>query len=48
MNPDNPPILIINGGSSSIKFTLFGAGASLRRILDGVISAAAGRVVRPI
>lgn len=48
MNPGNPPILTINGGSSSIKFSLFWAGASLRRILDGVISAAAGRVVRPI
>jgi putative hydrolase of the HAD superfamily len=29
-------------------FALFGAGASLRRILNGVISAVAGRVVRPI
>jgi len=25
----------INGGSSSIKFALFGTGASLRRVLDG-------------
>lgn len=30
-------ILIINGGSSSIKFALFEAGDSLRRILEGVV-----------
>jgi len=30
-------ILTINGGSSSIKFALFEAGGSLRRILDGAI-----------
>ena len=30
-------ILTINGGSSSIKFALFKAGSSLRRILDGAI-----------
>ena len=37
MKPANPRILTINGGSSSIKFALFEAGDSLRRILDGVI-----------
>ena len=43
MKPANPRILTINGGSSSIKFALFEAGDSLRRILEAVISAAAGR-----
>jgi len=33
----NPRILTINGGSSSIKFALFEAGDSLRRILEGGI-----------
>jgi acetate kinase len=37
MAPSNPRILTINGGSSSIKFALFEAGASLRRILEGAI-----------
>src|ERR1700693_4139268 len=37
MNPANPHILTINGGSSSIKFALFEAGESLRRILEGGI-----------
>ena len=37
MNPTNPNILTINGGSSSIKFALFEAGDSLRRILAGEI-----------
>ena len=37
MKPANPRILTINGGSSSIKFALFEAGDSLRRILEGVI-----------
>jgi acetate kinase len=37
MKPTNPRILTINGGSSSIKFALFEAGDSLRRILDGGI-----------
>ena len=37
MKPANPHILTINGGSSSIKFALFEAGDSLRRILEGVI-----------
>jgi acetate kinase len=32
-----PCILTINGGSSSIKFALFEAGDSLRRILEGGI-----------
>ena len=32
-------ILTINGGSSSIKFALFEAGDSLRRILEGEIDA---------
>ena len=37
MKPANPRILSINGGSSSIKFALFEAGDSLRRILEGGI-----------
>jgi acetate kinase len=37
MKPANPHILTINGGSSSIKFALFEAGGSLRRILGGGI-----------
>ncbi len=37
MKPANPHILTINGGSSSIKFALFAAGDSLRRILEGGI-----------
>ena len=37
MKPANPRILTINGGSSSIKFALFEAGDSLRRILEGEI-----------
>ena len=37
MKTSVPSILTINGGSSSIKFALFEAGASLRRILDGAI-----------
>ena len=37
MTPANPRILTINGGSSSIKFALFEAGASLRRIFEGGI-----------
>ena len=37
MKPANPRILTINGGSSSIKFALFKAGDSLRRILEGGI-----------
>ena len=37
MKPADPRILTINGGSSSIKFALFEAGDSLRRILDGGI-----------
>jgi acetate kinase len=37
VKPDNPRILTINGGSSSIKFALFEAGDSLRRILEGGI-----------
>jgi acetate kinase len=32
---DGPRILTINGGSSSIKFALFEAGDSLRRLLEG-------------
>jgi len=34
---NNPRILTINGGSSSIKFAVFEAGDSLRRILEGAI-----------
>jgi acetate kinase len=37
MKPAHPRILTINGGSSSIKFALFEAGDSLRRILEGSI-----------
>jgi acetate kinase len=37
MEPANPRILTINGGSSSIKFALFEAGDSLRRTLEGWI-----------
>src|SRR5450756_1084271 len=37
MKPANPRILTINGGSSSIKFALFEADDSLRRILEGGI-----------
>jgi acetate kinase len=37
MNPATDRILTINGGSSSIKFALFEAADSLRRILDGAI-----------
>jgi acetate kinase len=37
MKPAHPKILMINGGSSSIKFALFDAGDSLRRILAGGI-----------
>ena len=37
MRPANQRILTINGGSSSIKFALFEAGDSLRRILEGGI-----------
>jgi len=37
MEPADPRILTINGGSSSIKFALFEAGDSLRRILEGGI-----------
>jgi acetate kinase len=37
MKPANPRILTINGGSSSIKFAVFEAGDSLRRILEGAI-----------
>ena len=37
MEPVNPRILTINGGSSSIKFALFEVGDSLQRILEGGI-----------
>ncbi len=37
MKAANPRILTVNGGSSSIKFALFEAGDSLRRILEGGI-----------
>jgi acetate kinase len=37
VRPAKPRILTINGGSSSIKFALFEAGDSLRRILAGGI-----------
>ena len=38
MVPSIPRILTINGGSSSIKFAMFEAGDSLRRILHGEIT----------
>ena len=37
MKSANSRILTINGGSSSIKFALFEAGDSLRRVLEGQI-----------
>ena len=37
MKPATPRILTINGGSSSIKFAVFEAADSLRRILEGGI-----------
>jgi acetate kinase len=37
MNRSAPRILTINGGSSSIKFALFEAGGSPRRILEGAL-----------
>ncbi len=37
MKPTKPPILTINGGSSSIKFALFEFGDSLHRMLAGGI-----------
>ncbi len=37
MKPSQPRILTINGGSSSIKFALFEADDSFRRILEGGI-----------
>jgi len=37
MEPANPRILTVNGGSSSIKFALFEAKAPLQRILEGGI-----------
>ena len=37
MKPNNPRILTINGGSSSIKFAVFEADESLRRVLGGGI-----------
>jgi acetate kinase len=37
MKPVKPCVLAVNGGSSSIKFALFEAGASLERLLKGGI-----------
>jgi len=37
LKPNTPRILTLNGGSSSIKFALFEAGDSLRRILEGTL-----------
>lgn len=36
--PNQTCILAINGGSSSIKFALFEAGGSLRRVLEGAMT----------
>lgn len=38
MTPAGPVILALNGGSSSIKFALFEAGETLRRVVSGGIS----------
>jgi acetate kinase len=35
--PDNPHILSINGGSSSVKFALFKSGTTLQKVLEGKI-----------
>lgn len=43
MTDRNEPILVINGGSSSIKFALYEAGKSPKRILSGHID----RIGRP-
>ena len=43
MDASSPRVLTINGGSSSIKFAVFEAGDSLRRILKGSIE----RIGRP-
>jgi acetate kinase len=37
MKPGNLRIMTVDGGSSSIKFALFGGGGSLHRILQGGI-----------
>jgi acetate kinase len=37
MKPADPQILAINAGSSSIRFVLYGAGATLERGLNGMI-----------
>src|SRR5450631_3128135 len=37
MKPAVPSVLVINGGSSSIKFALYDAGEPSRRLLDGKI-----------
>lgn len=42
MKPTDPCILTVNGGSSSIKFALFGAREPLRRILKGEIERVGG------
>jgi acetate kinase len=42
MKRTNPRVLTINGGSSSIKFALFEADASLQRILEGGITRIGG------
>jgi acetate kinase len=43
MKHSDPRVLTINGGSSSIKFAVFEAGDSLRRILEGGVE----RIGRP-
>ena len=37
MNPENSHILTINGGSSSIKFSMYQVGKPLERLLFGEI-----------
>jgi acetate kinase len=46
MKSDNPCILTINGGSSSIKFALFETGDSLRRILGAGLTGSGSRGLR--
>jgi acetate kinase len=48
MKPANPRILTIHGGSSSIKFAVFEAGNSLRRILVGGIEMTDRQIVAKV
>ena len=44
MRPDDPSILTINGGSSTIKFAEYQLGKQLKRTTAGVISTDGSRV----